>query len=102
MKRLSVNTWRLVNPVVVGAAMSLGIVSPTEAQTIPASAIPPIIDQASLAQLTAALSYPNSSQRFFEVGRAEMEREIYLLLDEDIQSEPLLTVQPEVLKQFED
>ena len=88
--------------VVMGSAIFLGYVPAAAAQTIPTSAIPSPIDPGSLARLSADLAYPNSSQRFFEAGYQQFEAEIQQLLRENDQSEPLLTVKPEVLEQFED
>ncbi len=52
--------------------------------------------------ITDPLFYPTSSQRFLEEGNDQFEQEIQQLLDTDELSEPLLTVQPEVLEQFEE
>lgn len=89
---------RLIGAAWLGIAIALS--TPVRAQTVSASALPASIDQASQARLAADLAYPNSSQRFFEAGREQFEQEIQQLADEP--SEPLLTVRPEVLEQFED
>ncbi|MEM7793314.1 MAG: hypothetical protein AAF579_02550 [Cyanobacteria bacterium P01_C01_bin.118] len=91
-----------VRSIVIGGVIFLGYIQPAVAQTISASSIPTTIGQGSLAQLAADLAYPNSSQRFFEAGRQQFEAEIQHLVQENDQSEPLLTVKPEVLEQFED
>lgn len=80
----------------------LGCSTAAVAQGLPGPLVPPIINQASLARITADLAYPSSSQRFFEAGKAQFEEEIRRLSNDDEQSEPLLTVKPDVLKQFED
>lgn len=72
------------------------------AQTVPGPNLPVSLDQASLASIEAALAYPNSAQRFFEAGNDQFEEEIQRLSAQDTQSEPLLTVKPEVLEQFEE
>lgn len=102
MKPLSAVMLKFASSVVMGGVIFLGFVATAAAQTIPASAIPTTIDQGSLARLTADLAYPNSSQRFFEAGKEQFEAEIQQWLRENDPSEPLLTVKPEVLEQFED
>lgn len=102
MKPLPKVRLQSVRSGVVGSVIFLSYVSAAAAQTIPAAAIPPTIDQGRLSRLTTDLGYPNSSQRFFEAGKEQFEVEIQQFLQEDGPPEPLLTVQPEVLKQFED
>ncbi|MEL6130162.1 MAG: hypothetical protein AAFU84_08590 [Cyanobacteria bacterium J06633_23] len=75
--------------------------TPAFSQALPGPVLPAISDPATLARLTADLSYPNSSQRFFEAGNAQIELEIQRLLDDD-QPEPTLTVAPDIKEQFED
>ncbi|MEM7062185.1 MAG: hypothetical protein AAF572_03355 [Cyanobacteria bacterium P01_B01_bin.77] len=87
----------------VGAVIALGYAPSVMAQTSPGPIVPAILDQASLARLAADLSYPNSAQRFFEAGRAQFEQEVQQLSQgEQPSEEPLLTVKPEALKQFDD
>ena len=82
----------------------IALIPSATAQTIPAAARTTGVDQGfSLpADVEAALSYPNSSQRFFEEGNAQFEREIQRLSEEGEQLQPILIVQPEILNQFED
>lgn len=102
MKRFSVTISPFISSVVVVTATVLGSATAVLAQTFTASDIPTTIDQASFARLTADLAYPNSSQRFFEGGNAQVEQEIRRMLHDDEQSEPLLTIKSEVLEQFDD
>ena len=92
---------RLIGPV-TGAAFTLGYAPAVLAEALPGPFVPALIDQSALARLSADLAYPNSAQRFFETGTAQFEAEIHRLSDDDEQAEPILTVKPEVLKQFED
>lgn len=98
LKQFSVSISRLI-PSIMGAVMALGYAPAVIAQTPPAV---PAIDQASLARLSADLAYPNSAERFFEAGRIQFEQEIQRLSREEQPSEPLLTIKPEVLKQFDE
>lgn len=82
-------------------AVALGNATSAFSQTLPSPVLPAISDPATLARLTADLSYPNSSQRFFEAGNAQIELEIRRLL-EDEQPEPLLTIRSDTREQFED
>ncbi|MBE9068692.1 hypothetical protein IQ260_18765 [Leptolyngbya cf. ectocarpi LEGE 11479] len=104
MKQLSVSISHLVRLMrsAAGAIIVLGYAPSVLAQTAPGPVVPAIPDPASLARLAADLSYPNSAQRFFEAGRTRFEQEIQGLSQEKQPSEPLLTVKPEVLKQFDD
>ena len=103
MKRLVVTVSHSVRiAIVAGTTVLLAYPTSAMAQGLPGPLVPPIIDQSSLARLAADLAYPNSAQRFFEAGRAQFEQEIRRLSDEDEQLEPLLTVKPEILEQFED
>ena len=76
-------------------AVTLGWTPSAAAQTPPAPTLPSVPPE-----VEAALAYPNSSQRFFEEGNAQLEEEIQRLDDE--QPEPVLMVRPEVTEQFED
>lgn len=102
MKQLSVASLRLLSATVVGTAITLGYVASAMAQSLPGPVVSASFDQVSLARLAADLAYPNSSQRFFKTGITQLEQEIRQLSDENEPSEPLLTVRPEVLEQFED
>ena len=108
------------------AAITLGCMTSARAESMPsnpvsdvtAHGIPaPLMDELSglnNAQLdliqevlenpsvTDPLFYPTSSQRFFEEGNDQFEQEIQRLSDTDELPEPPLTVQPEVLEQFEE
>lgn len=97
MKSLSSIIFKVASGIVVVAAFRG---SPAMAQTVPA--VPVTFESGTLARLAADLAYPTSAQRFFEAGNEQFEQEIRQLLDEDEPSEPLLTVKPEVLKQFEE
>lgn len=101
MKQLSVSISHLIRSA-AGAIIVLGYAPSVMAQPAPGPVVPAILDQASLARLAADLSYPNSAQRFFEAGRSEFEQEIQWLSQKEQLSEPLLTVKPEALKQFDD
>ena len=94
---------KTILPLMIAASVVavLGRATPAFSQAIPGPVLPAISDPATLARLTADLSYPNSSQRFFEAGNAQFELEIRRLLEDD-QTEPMLTVAPDIKEQFED
>ena len=96
--------YRVSRSILIGLLTILGSAPSAWAQTVSGPTIARAIDQGiSLpSNVEAALSYPNSSQRFFEVGNLQLEQEIRRLLDEEEPAQPLLTVRPEVLEQFED
>lgn len=82
----------------ISAVGTLATVGPwTSAQPLT-----PSLTQADLARLAADLAYPNSAHRFFEAGDTQFEREIQRVMDKDEDSEPELTVDPEILEQLED
>lgn len=101
MNQVLITISRLIGSA-AGIAVALGYTSAALAEALPGPFTPALIDQSALARLSADLAYPNSAQRFFEAGNAQFEAEIRRLSDEDEQQEPLLTVKPEVLKQFEE
>ncbi|MEO0395683.1 MAG: hypothetical protein AAF243_06810 [Cyanobacteria bacterium P01_A01_bin.137] len=95
---------KTILPLVVAAsAVVAGVGSsiPAFSQALPGPVLPAIGDPATLARLTADLSYPNSSQRFFKAGNNQIELEIRRLLEDD-QPEPLLTIRSDAREQFED
>ena len=89
----------VANFIVAGAVINLAAATAALGQTMPT--IPSQGFQLP-ADVIAALSYPSNSQRFFEEGRAQLEQEIQMLSATDGQNPPLLTLQPEVLEQFEE
>ncbi len=102
MRRFSMPIPHSLSFAVASVAAILGCSTAAMAQTVPGPSLPITVDSSSLARIAADLAYPNSAQRFFEAGKAQFEEEIKRLTDEDIQSDPLLTIRPEVLDQFED
>lgn len=102
MRWLSASISNPMSILVVGAAIALGSATSAIAQTFPDPGLPVALDAASLSRISADLAFPNSSQRFFEAGNAQIEAEIRQLSDDDEPSEPLLTIRPEALEQFED
>ncbi|MEM9266275.1 MAG: hypothetical protein AAGA46_12190 [Cyanobacteria bacterium P01_F01_bin.13] len=103
MKRLSVPVSHATVVALVSATTLFACSTSAIAQTIPAPVLPLPLDQARLDGLSAALAYPNSSQRFFEAGNEQLEQEIQRLSEvDDNNVKSLLTVHPEVIEQFED
>lgn len=102
MKQLSATLPQVICLAAASVATLLGCATSAAAQTVPSSVSAIISDTASLARISADLAYPNSAQRFFEAGDARLEEEIRRLSEDDTQTEPLLTIKPDVLKQFED
>ena len=90
-----ISTTVVILTVVVGGSAT------AMAQSVTSSAIPATLDQATLARLVADLAYPNSAQRFFEAGNAQLEQEIQKLSGEE-EIEPSLTISPEIVEQFKD
>ncbi|ESA36492.1 hypothetical protein N836_01030 [Leptolyngbya sp. Heron Island J] len=101
MQQFSVPIPDLNKLAVASTVTFLACATPALAQTVPAPHVS-TLDQVSLTRLAADLAYPNSAQRFFEAGNAQFEEEIRRLTAEDAETEPQLTIKPEVLEQFED
>ncbi len=115
-----------MSSVLVGAAITLGSTTSAMAESLPSTLVSGVTGHGIPASLIADLSglnnaqlglvqevlenpsvtdplfYPTSSQRFLEEGNDQFEQDIQRLSDKDELSDPLLTVQPEVLEQFEE
>ncbi|MEM6252812.1 MAG: hypothetical protein AAF821_07810 [Cyanobacteria bacterium P01_D01_bin.156] len=92
---------RTVNFAVVGMLVTLNAASWAQAQTVITE---PIQTVQLPANVTSALLYSNNARRFFEEGKAQFEQAIHQLSagDDDESIHPLLTLQPEVLEQFDE
>ena len=101
MQKPPITIPHIISTTVILLTVVVGGSAAAMAQSVPSSAIPATLDQATLARLVADLAYPNSAQRFFEAGNTQLEQEIQKLSDEE-ETGPSLTVSPEVLEQFKD
>lgn len=90
----------VISSVFVGAAVTLGHVTPAMAEAVLTPDVSAVMNQRLPASVEAALSYPTSAQRFFEEGNAQFEQEIQRFSRKDEPPEPLLTVQPDVQEQL--